>query len=160
MHDAQHGFRKRRSCETQLIDTIHDFATALNDGYEVDAIFLDMSKAFDTVPHIRLCQKLSFYGIRNNVLQWIESFLANRTRCVILNGCSSDACQVLSGVPQGSVLGPILFLCYINDLPNNIVSNIKLYADDALLYRVIRSTSDSNTLQLDLDSLMQWAFTW
>jgi len=101
-HDAQHGFRKRRSCETQLIDTIHDFATALNGGYEVDAIFPDMSKAFDTVPHIRLCQKLiAFYGICNNILQWIESSLANRTQRVVLNGCSSDACQILSSVPQG-----------------------------------------------------------
>ena len=118
--DQQHGFRHKRSCETQLITTINDFATALNNSEQVDAIFLDLSKAFDTVPHKCLCYKLSFYGIRGTILKWIKCFLTDRTQQVIINGKCSDSLPVLSGVPQGSVLGPLLFTCYINDIPNDL----------------------------------------
>ena len=160
LHNAQHGFRKRRSCETQLINTVHNFASALNNREQIDAILLDMSKAFDTVPHERLCHKLSLYGIRGTTLRWIRSFLTGRTQKVILNGQESRTTKVSSGVPQGSVLGPLLFIIYINDMPNNITSNIKLYADDALLYRTIHFVTDTGILQHDLDMLHQWASTW
>ena len=156
----QHGFRKRRSCDTQLISTINDFAAALNEGYEIDAIFLDLSKAFDTVPHARLCQKLWHYGVRGNTLLWIKDFLSERTQRVILRGHASSICKVTSGVPQGSVLGPLLFLCYINDLPQRILSTIKLYADDSLLYRIIHSDADVTILQKDIETLYHWASLW
>ena len=156
----QHEFRKRRSCDTQLISTLHDFATSLNNSGQVDAILLDLSKAFDKVPHVRLCHKLSNYGIRGSTLKWIQSFLSGRSQQVVLNGKVSDSCTVLSGVPQGSVLGPLLFLCYINDLPKYVKSTIRLYADDALIYREIRSKEDQDILQQDLCMLTQWANTW
>ena len=158
--DEQHGFRQKRSCETQLITAVNDFTIALNNSEQVDAIFLDLSKAFDTVPHKRLCNKLSFYGIRGALLRWIESFLTNRTQQVIIKDKSSDPLPVLSGVPQGSVLGPLLFICYINDIPNNISSTIRLYADDALLYRSIHNEKDVYALQNDLDLLTSWAAEW
>ena len=90
----QHGFRKRRSCDTQLISTTHDFATSLNNSGQVDAISLDSSKAFDKVPHVRLCHKLSSYGIRGSTLRWIQSFLSGRSQQVVLNGKESDSCTV------------------------------------------------------------------
>ena len=158
--DEQHGFRQKKSFETQLITAVNDFATALNNSEQVDAIFLDLSKAFDTVPHKRLCNKLSFYGIRGALLRWIENLLTNRTQQVIINDKSSDPLPVLSGVPQGSVLGPLLCICYINDIPNNISSTIRLYADDALLYRSIHNEKDVNDLQNDLDLLTSWAAEW
>ena len=156
----QHGFRKRRSCETQLISTVHDFATTLNNGGEVHAILLDLSKAFDTVPHNKLSHKLSSYGIRGQLLNWINAFLTDRKQQVVLNGETSQPQSVISGVPQGSVLGPLLFLCYINDIPTVVKSKIKLYADDALLYRNINSDEDITILQQDLNSLSQWAKKW
>ena len=106
------------------------------------------------VPHKRLCNKLAFYGIRGALLRWIENFLTNRSQQVIINNKSSDHLPVLSRVPQGSVLGPLLFICYINNLPNNISSTIRLYADDALLYRTIHNKKDTYALQNDLTS---WA---
>jgi len=156
----QHGFHKRRSCETQLISTIHDFATTLNNSGQTHAILLDLSKAFDTVPHKKLCHKLSSYGIRGQLLNWISAFLTGRCQRVVLNGEISQPCLVTSGVPQGSVLGPLLFLCYINDIPKVVKSNIKLYADDALLYRNINSEEDIRILQEDLNALVLWAKKW
>jgi len=137
--DEQHGFHHRRSCESQLISTIDDFASCLNDGGQCDVLFFDFSKAFDRVPHSRLHYKLNHYGIRGPLLKWLESFLTNCSQHVILNNHSSHETSVLSGVPQGTILGPLLFLLYINDLPQCVRKRIKLYADDFLLYSVIHS---------------------
>ena len=134
--------------------------TTLNNGGEVHAILLDLSKAFDTVPHNKLSHKLSSYGIRGQLLNWINAFLTDRKQQVVLNGETSQPQSVISGVPQGSVLGPLLFLCYINDIPTVVKSKIKLYADDALLYRNINSEEDITILQQDLNSLSQWAKKW
>ena len=160
LSDQQHGFRSRRSCETQLVETINDFATTLNESGQIDAIFLDISKAFDTVPINRLCTKLNHYGIRGSTLSWIENFLTNRTQQVVVNGEYSQLSSVTSGVPQGSVLGPLLFICYINDIVHNISSKIRLYADDTLLYRSIHSEQDVIALQNDLNTLSEWAKHW
>ena len=132
--DCQHGFRKRRSCETQLILTIDDLARGLNDKQQIDAILLDFSKAFDKVPHQLLLLKLNHYGVRGNILSWIEDFLSARTQEVVIEGSKSTPSPVSSGVPQGTVLGPLLFLAYINDMPECVGSEIKLFADDSLLY--------------------------
>ena len=159
--DVQHGFCKRRSCETQLTITVDDLAQIINSiSGQADAILLDFSKAFDKVPHYRLFEKLAFYGTRGPLLNWIRSFLTNRTQCVVLNGQYSRPSNVLSGVPQGTVLRPLLFLCYINDLPKNVISKVKLYADDVLLYSSIHTITDCQNLQDDLNRLVQWADRW
>ena len=102
----------------------------MNNRTQVDIGILDFSKAFDKVAHSRLVQKLEFYGIRGKPLQWINSFLSNRTQQVVVEGSYSTPCKVTSGVPQGSVLGPTLFLIYINDLVTDIQSTVRLFADD------------------------------
>ena len=128
--DNQHGFRNGRSCESQLIITSQDIAKYLDKKVQVDAAVLDFSKAFDKVPHTRLLNKLHYYGIRGKHHSWIKSFLSGRTQRVIVDGQSSDSVDVLSGVPQGSVLGPILFLIFINVIADGISSHIRLFADD------------------------------
>ena len=145
-------------CEIQLIITIDDFAQILNNTFEqADVILLDFSKTFDKVPHNRLCEKLAFYDIRGPLPTWIRNFHTNRTQCVILNGHLSN---VLSGVPQGTVLGSLLFLCYINDLPKNVTSRVRLYADAVLLYSPVSTITDCQNLQKDLERLVQWADRW
>ena len=158
--DCQHGFRKRRPCETQLILTIDDLARGLNDKQQIDAILLDFSKAFDCVPHQRLLLKLKHYGVCGNILSWIEDFLSARTQEVIIEGSKSTPSPVSSGVPQGTVLGPLLFLAYINDMPECFRSEIKLFADDSLLYRRIKNNADCCQLQEDLDKHQEWEQKW
>ena len=153
LSSVQHGFRNKHSCDTQLIETVDDFARALNEGSQIDVIALDLSKAFDRVPHKRFLYKLNHYGIRGPILQWIQSFLENRSQQVILEGQESSSVRVTSGVPQRTVLAPLLFLCYINDLPDLVKSKVRLYADDVLFYTIINSHADCLILQQDLDLL-------
>ena len=158
--EQQHGFRAKRSCETQLLSTINDIAVNLDEGKQTDVILLDFSNAFDRVAHMRLCHKLAHLGIKGSLLKWIECFLSDRMQHVIVNGERSLDSRVISGVPQGSVLGPLLFLCYINDITSGISSVIKLYADDVLIYRVVNCIDDCKMLQRDLDTLQTWAHKW
>jgi len=127
---------------------------------QIDMVILDFSKAFDTVPHRKLLYKLENYGIKGNILKWIQSFLMERSQKVIVEGESSSTCTVDSGVPQGTVLGPLLFLCHINDLPKSVTSQVRLFADDCLLYRPINSFEDHINLQKDLHSLEKWSKNW
>ena len=158
--DCQHGFRSKRSTELQLILTIHDIASSLQQNKSIHAAVLDFSKAFDKVPHRRLLMKLERYGIHGNLLSWMESFLTKRVQSVICEGATSTSSPVTSGVPQGSVLGPLLFLTYINDLPNGLTSTVKLFADDTLLYGVVVEDSDCDNLQDDLNKLETWQQEW
>ena len=151
--DVQYGFRSMRSCEAQLFLTIDDFARAVDKKLQVDVAILDFAKAFDKVSHARLVHKLNYYGVRGPLLQWLQSFLIDRTQKVIIDGSHSSPCHVTSGVPQGSVLGPVLFLIYINDIISNIHSQLRLFADNCLLYHLIHSFDDHKILQSDLDSL-------
>ena len=140
--------------------TVNDFARGLDDGKQTDAVSLDFSKAFDKVSHRHLFIKLSYYGIRGSTLSWIQDFLTNRSQQVILDGCLSDSQAVTSGVPHGTVFGPLLFLCFVNNIPGIVSSTVCLYADDIVLYRVVNSTEDCDRLQHDLNILHKWATTW
>ena len=126
----------------------------------INVAVLDFPEAFDTVPHRRLMTKLYHYGIRGNPHSWIRNFLVNRTQQVICEGQSSKSIKVASGVPQGTVLGPLLFLCFINDMPDCIKSSCRLFADDCLVYRLINCIEDLVQLQKDLTSLHEWSIKW
>ena len=156
----QHGFRQHHSCESQLLLTVDDLAKALDDQIPVDMVIMDFSKAFDTVPHMRLLHKLENYGVVGRTHTWVSNFLTRRKQRVVVDGDHSQWVPVRSGVPQGTVLGPLLFLAYINDLPNNISSEVRLFADDCVMYRPIHDNSDVESLQQDLDKLNVWQNTW
>ena len=160
LYHLQHGFREKRSCVTQLIMLVNDLVTSVYNKQQVDLILLDFSKAFDKVSHEKVLLKLHNYGVRGQTLKWIKSFLDNRLQSVVLNGSTSDAIPVSSGVPQGSVLGPLLFLAYINDLPQNISSKVRLFADDTAIYLALTSANESVTLQNDLKRLEKWELEW
>ena len=138
LSDYQHGFREKSSCETPLIITVHDLAIELDRRQQVDAILLDFSKAFDKGLYQRLAVKLHHYGIRDKISSWIQSFLADRNQQVVLDRKTSCHAAVTPGVPPGTLLGPLMFLVYINDLPSRVSPSVRLFADDCLLYRIIR----------------------
>ena len=121
---------------------------------------IDYSKAFDRAPNKRLLTKISGYGIKENVLNWIGDFLRNRKQRVIVNGISSDWRNITSGIPQDSVLGPILFLIFINDMPKVIQCLVKLFADDAKLYQIIKRSQNRDDLQGDIGNSKDWSFIW
>ena len=157
--DHQHGFRSNCSCETQIINTIEHLARSINDGNQTDLLILDFSKAFDTVANERLLLKHEYYGVRGHHIKWMQSWLLNRIQQVVLEGKYSEKSNVKSGVPQGTVLGSLCFLLYINDMGNNSSSNCNLnfFADDTLLYGLNHDAIDALHLKRDLDSLVTWA---
>ena len=126
----------------------------------MDTLYLDLQKAFDSVSHQRLILKLERLGITGNLLRWIKNFLSERKQRVVLNGISSDWTDVISGVPQGSVLGPILFILYVNDLPDKVKSYCKIFADDTKLYKEINNLKDYEDLQDDIYELCRWTTKW
>ena len=139
---VQHGFRAEHSCWSLLLLTTEDLVQNYEDKIQTDLIVLDLSEAFDVVPLQRLLHKLDHYGIRISTLLWIQNFLTTRSQKVVVDGIFSDTAHVGSGVPQGTVAGPIFFLCYINDLPSSVSSDVRLFADNCLLYRPIRTKAD------------------
>ena len=157
LSDAQHGFKRRRSCDTQLLLALYDIAGGLEDKSQADIIFLDFAKAFDKVSHLGLLGKDNYYGIRGHTFKWIESFLSNRSQQVVIDGHFSIDAKITSGVPHGSVLGPLIFLMCINDLPNCVQNSVcRLFADDCILCQRIRPCQDNNKLQADLDQHKKW----
>ena len=158
---AQHGFMKFKSCTTQLLDMYHMIGSVLDASGQADIIYLDFSKAFDSVNHKLLIHKLKAFGVNGKLLSWLHSYLSNRTQHVVLEGNESKWLPVLSGVPQGSILGPLLFLLFINDMPSVCKSSkIGLFADDAKIFRKIDDVSDCLLLQSDIDMLYKWSVIW
>ena len=156
----QHGFQKGHFCQTLLLETVHEWAQNLNRASSTHVIFTDFSKAFDLVPHQRLLLKLESIGVRGKLLKWIESFLTNRRQRVLLDGHTSEWTPVTSGVPQGSILGPLLFIIYVNNTPQALSSPTHLFADDCAIYRMVSSQCDCQSLQEDLSRLSEWCQKW
>ena len=160
MYDLQHGFREKRSCEIKLIMLIEDLGRNASVGKQTDIILLDFSKALNKVHHSKPLWKLNQYGIHGRELAWIRAFLESRSQQVVIDGEESESIPVTSGVPQGSVLGPILFRVYINDLPDEVSFWVRLFADDTALYLTMKREDDSSALQTDLDILSAWETRW
>ncbi|MCG8092513.1 MAG: hypothetical protein JAZ17_02615 [Candidatus Thiodiazotropha endolucinida] len=157
----QSGFVPGDSTTFQLLHTYHAFCEAVDSGKEVRAVFCDISKAFDRVWHRGLLYKLSRTGCSDHVIKWFSSYLSNRRQCVILSGTTSQWASVYAGVPQGSILGPLLFLVYINDIVKNINSSIRLFADDTSLYITVENPQTAaNIMNRDLGTISQWALAW
>ena len=160
LRDSQHGFRAGRSCLTNLLSFFHHMFACYDRSRAIDLVYLDFQKAFDKVPHRRLLIKVRALGIGGTVAQWIESWLNNRRQRVVANGVASDWVPVTSGVPQGSVLGPLLFLVYINDLDYNLVSKVAKFADDTKLGANAADPEAVRSLQHDLALISEWSATW
>ena len=158
---VQHGFRSKHSCESRLLITTDKFIKNFKGKTQTDVVVLDFSKAFDVVPHQRFLHKLDHYGILGTTLNWIQNFLTNRTQKVVVDGSSSESARVKSGdVCQGYCSRTPTFFTYINDLPSTVSSQVRLFADDCLLYRPIKCRADQEKLQRDLSALQDWADQW
>lgn len=161
INSNQFGFLRGRSTTTQMLSTFNDWAKSRNSSTPTDVVFLDLAKAFDSVPHERLLLKLKCSGIDECLLNWLRHFLVGRKQRVVVRGSYSDWSCVTSGTPQGTILGPLLFLLYINDISEFLSSTVKLYADDTKIYReIIDPIKDSQLLQDDLNNLSAWARKW
>ena len=156
----QYGFIGGRSTALQLLRVLDEWTEALDNGSDIDCIYMDYQKAFDTVPHNRLLKKFEAYGIGTELIEWIRNYLSGRKQQVSINGETSKWHDVTSGIPQGSVLGPIMFIIFINDLPDIVDSTVYLFADDTKIFNVISEPKNKDTLQRDLQKLREWSNTW
>jgi retron-type reverse transcriptase len=157
LFDGQHGFRPEYSCESQAITVFQDMADSLDNGGRIDAIIIDFAKAFDLVPHDRLLTKIAAAGLNSRVVVWLREFILGCAQRVRVGGQLSEEVRVTSGVPQGSVLSPLLFLTYVNDIWRNTKSTIRLFTDDCIIYRKIINNKNMEKLQIDLNRLGEWA---
>ena len=159
---SQHGFMQKKSCLTNLVEYLDVLTKLIDDGHSVDVVYLDFSKAFDKVPHARLVEKLDACGIGGKLLEWVKAWLSGRKQRVVLNGHASEWLPVLSGVPQGSVLGPLLFIVFINDIDKalNPDTSIFKFADDTKVFRVVNTDEERAELQRDIDNLLAWSDKW
>ena len=153
----QHGFTKGRSVTTNLLEVMNIWTEALMHNIPIDVLYLDYQKAFDCVPHQRLMKQVESFGISGPASRWLKAFLSNRKQKVRVNGCQSQWAPVLSGIPQGSILGPILFSLFVNDLPGEVQSLISMFADDTKIYIPLTSDNSADQLQEDLWKLETWA---
>ena len=160
INPSQYGFLKARFCLTNVLCFFEEITKWVDEGSPVDVIFLDFQKAFDKVPHQRLILKLKSHGMGNSVINWIERWLTDRRQRVVVDGEFSSWKSVLSGVPQGSVLGPIIFLVYIHDLEDGVTGSILKFADDTKLFRKTKEIGDKQNLQDDIDKLVRWSEKW
>lgn len=155
---GQHAYLEGKSTVTQLLETLYDWTLSIDQGHVIDVLYLDIAKAFDSVSHTKLISKLYKNGICGLLLDWIKAFLSGRDQRVVIDGIASSYKPVTSGVPQGSTLGPVLFMIYINDLPNVVkFSTVKLFADDCKIYFAFKRKLPSNSLQEDINSIAAWA---
>lgn len=159
---VQHGFRKGFSTVTQLASVVHSFASILDKPGQIDVIFLDYRKAFDLVCHHKLIEKLEIIKLPPYLISWISAYLTKRTQFVSISDCPSDEAPVTSGVPQGSVLGPLLFLIYINDIVVVITHpvQLRLFADDCVLFNEIKCHEDQVLLNSTLQRIHNWCQQW
>ena len=155
----QHGFMRSRSCSSQLLSVLHSTGETLDKNKQTDVLYLDFAKAFDTVDHATLIEKLKWYSVTGQLLDWFSDYLMDRSQRVVIDGEASVRLPVTSGVPQGSLVGPLLFVIFINDLPEAIHEHTStaLYADDTKLHRIILAAKDCDILQQDLTSLNTWS---
>lgn len=156
----QHGFRKGLSTVTQLTEVVHDLALCINNRSQTDIILLDLSKAFDRVCHTKLISKLENTIGGGEITNWVKDFISDRQQFVVYEGALSGTASVKSGVPQGSVLGPLLFLIYINDITADIDCKIRLFADDCVIYREIKDSDDHKALNSSLEKIAHWCEEW
>ena len=156
----QFGYLKWKSSLAKLLSCYHHWCLTRNSSKATDVIFLDLSKAFDRVPHERLLHKLNRHGIDNPLLLWFINSLKNRQQRVTIRGTYTNWSPVTPGVPQGTILGPPLFLLNVNDISNVVTSSIKMFADDTKIYREINNAEDTLARQSDLDFLENWTRSW
>ena len=161
LSEFQYGFLPGKSCESQLLSCMNFWTNCLEEGHPVDIVYMDFKKAFDAVPHQRLLNKLKAYGLGPKITKWLEGFLCGRQQSVSVNGVMSKWAEVTSGIPQGTVLGPVCFLLYINDLPASVkFSSIRLFADDAKLFCPANTDQNHANLQDDLNNIWAWTVKW
>lgn len=162
LNPSQHGFTANKSCTTNLLEFLERITSEIDEGNPMDILYLDFSKAFDKVPRQRLLEKMKAHSIQGPLIKWFEAWLTGRRQRTVLNGKFSDWSDVLSGVPQGSVLGPLAFLIFINDLDKcaNFITILKKFADDAKTGQVVANESDRQTLQTCLNELFNWSMRW